>query len=208
MSAIDKLVSAITPPVSEEKRQKAHAKARAEALPGGWLSQILDQHEAIAQEFSEVRAAPDPRTRRLAEKRLGVLLTGHTTAEEVVIYPALAQVHEQGHAHKAYAEQASAKMQLAALESLDPMSQDYLDRLGRLEGAITHHVFEEENDWFLELQTRATVTENERIASRYKEEFDRYMGPETPRPGFASVRPDLEPRSFTADRPSDRPSPG
>src|ERR1700754_5078261 len=106
MSAFDKLVSAITPPESEEKRGKAHAKARAEALPGGWLSQILDQHEAIAQAFSEVKAAPEPRTRRLAEKRLGVLLTGHAMAEEAVVYPALAQVHEQGHAHKAYTEQA------------------------------------------------------------------------------------------------------
>jgi hypothetical protein len=202
MSAFDKLVSAITPPESEEKREKAHAKARAEALPGGWLSQILDQHEAIAQAFSEVKAAPEPRTRRLGEKRLSMLLTGHAMAEEAVVYPALAQVHEQGHAHKAYTEQAAAKMQLAVLETIDPMSQDYLDKLGHLEGAIMHHVFEEENEWLLELQTRATTTENERITARFREEFDRYMGPEAPRPGAASIRPDLEPRSFTADRPS------
>ena len=207
MSAIDKLVSAITPPVSEEKRQKAHARARAEARPGGWLSLILDHHEAIAQGFSEVRAAPDAHTRRLAEKRLGTLLTGHTMAEEAVVYPALAQVHEQGHANKAYTEQAAAKQQMAALETLDPLSQDYLDKLGHLEGAVTHHVFEEENDWFLELQTRATTTENERIGARYKEEFNRYMGSEAPLPGAAAIRPDLEPRSFTADT-SDRPSLG
>lgn len=206
MSTIDKLVSAITPPVSEEKRQKAHSRARAEARPGGWLSLILDHHEAIAQAFSEVRAAPDMRTRRLAEKRLGTLLTGHSMAEEAVVYPALGQVHEQGHANKAYTEQAAAKQQMAALETLDPMSQDYLDKLGHLEGAVMHHVFEEENDWFLELQTRATVTENERITARYREEFDRYMGPETSWPGVASVRADLEPRSFAPD--ANRPSPG
>ena len=202
MSAIDKLVSAVTPPVSEEKRERAHAKARADALPGGWLSQVLDQHEAIAREFSEVKAAPDARTRRLAEKRLGTLLTGHTTAEEAVVYPALARVHEQGHAHKAYAEQAEAKMQLAALETLDPMSEDYLEKLGHLEGAVAHHVFEEENDWLPELQTRATTTENDRITARFREEFDRYMGADAPRPSAAAIRADLEPRSFTADRPS------
>jgi hypothetical protein len=200
MSAIDKLVSAITPPVSEEKREKAHARARAEALPGGWLSQILDQHEAIFQAVSEVRAAPEARTRRLAERRLAGLLSGHNVAEETVVYPALARVHEQGHAHKAYHEHAAAKVQLAELEIIDPMSQDYLDKLGHLEGAVMHHVFEEESDWFLELQTRATSVENERIAARFREEFERYMGPETPLPSAAFIQP--EPRSFTPDRPS------
>ena len=93
-------------------------------------------------------------------------------------------------------------MQLAALETIDPMGQDYLDKLGHLEGAVMHHVFEEENEWFLELQTRATTPENERITARFQEEFDRYMGLDAPRPGAASTRPDVEPRSFTADRPS------
>jgi hypothetical protein len=202
MSAIDKLVSAITPPVSEEKREKAHARARAEALPGGWLSHILDQHEAIAQEFSEVKAAPEGRTRRLAERRLATLLTGHSIAEEAVVYPALAQVHEQGHAHKAYTEQAAAKIQLAALETLDPMSEDYLEKLGRLENAVMHHVFEEENEWLLELQTRSTTTENERITLRFQEEFDRYMGSEGPPPGASHIYLAPEPRAFTVDRPS------
>ena len=202
MSAIDKLVSAITPPVSEEKREKAHARARAEALPGGWLSLILDQHEAIAQEFSEVRAAPEARTRRLAERRLATLLNGHAMAEEAVVYPALAQVHETGHAHKAYTEQAAAKMQLAALETIDPMSEDYLDKLGHLESAIMHHVFEEESDWLLELQTRATTHENERITIRFREEFDRYMGPEAPDYRAGPIHVASEPRAFTVDRPS------
>jgi len=201
MSAIDKLVSAITPTVSEEKREKAHARARAEALPGGWLSQILDQHESIAREFSEVRAAPEARTRRLSEKRLAVLLTGHTTAEEAAVYPALARVHEAGHAHKAYNEHAAVKIQLAELETLDPMSEAYLDKLGHLEGVVAHHLFEEENEWFLELQIRATTTENERITARFREEFDRYTRPQAapPSPG---IRPEPEPRSFTDDRPS------
>ena len=36
---------------------------------------------------------------------MGTLLTGHSMAEEAVIYPALAQAGKQGHANTAYTEQ-------------------------------------------------------------------------------------------------------
>jgi hypothetical protein len=59
MTIIDKAIAAVTPPVSEEKRAEARAKARAAAAPGDWLSQILDHHEGIESAFAAVRAAPD-----------------------------------------------------------------------------------------------------------------------------------------------------
>jgi hypothetical protein len=195
MSAIDKLVSALSPTESQEKRAEAHTRARAEAEPGGWLSIILDHHEAIERAFATVRAAPEPSSRRAAFRELEILVIGHAMAEEMAVYPAMAQVHDQSHANVAYTEQAAAKQQLAALEIMDPMSQDFLDRLGHLEGAVMHHVFEEESRWLVELQTKATVAQNERIADRYREEFDRYMGADiglTGRPWRAE-----EPRSFT-----------
>ena len=98
-----------------------------EAEPGGWLSVILDHHEAIERAFSTVSAAPEAGSRRSALKELRLLLTGHAMAEEAVVYPAMAQVHDQAHANMAYTEQAAAKQQIAALETLDPMSEDFLD---------------------------------------------------------------------------------
>jgi hypothetical protein len=188
MSAIDKLVSALTPPESREKRDEAHANARAEAEPGGWLSLILDHHEAIARTFEVVRDAPEPISRRSALRELRVLLNGHAMAEEAVVYPALAQVHAQGHANAAYTEQAAAKQLLAALETMDPMNEDFLDRLGHLESAVMHHVYEEESKWLLELQAQAIPSQNERITERYAEEFDRYMGPDLKLTGRAVLK--------------------
>lgn len=175
MSILDKAIAAVTPPVSDEKRAEAHAKARAVAEPGDWLSQILDHHEEIDAAFAAVKAATSAEARRTAEKMLGALLTGHSVAEEAVIYPALAQAGKQGHANTAYTEQVAAKQQMAALEVMDPMSEDYLDKLGHLEGAVKTHVYQEESDWFVDLKKDAPADAQAHATARYAEEYGRYI---------------------------------
>jgi len=194
MSILDKAIAAITPPVSDEKRLEARDKARATAEPGDWLSQILDHHEEIEDAFAEIKAASTADARRVAQKRLGVLLNGHAMAEEAVIYPALAEAGKLGHANTAYTEQAAAKMQLAALETLDPLSDDYLDKLGHLEGAVATHVYQEESDWFQYMKQFASVEAQAHATVRYREEYGRYID------GGPSIgRFQGEGRSFASD---------
>jgi hemerythrin superfamily protein len=162
MSLFDKAVAAVTPPESQEARNKAREKAYAAAGPGDWLSLVLDHHLQLESAFAAVKAAGDANSRMAAQKKLGVTLTGHAIAEEAVLYPALAQADEKGHANMGYTEQVAVKMQMAALETLDPMSEDYLDKLEHIRGAVAHHMYEEEGTWFPELKD--------------KEEFDRYVG--------------------------------
>lgn len=176
MSVIDKLVAAVTPPESDEARAEATAKAQATARPGDWLSQILDHHRLIKSQFEIVAAATDPVTRRAAQKKLGVLLTGHSIAEEVAIYPAMAGEHQAAHAALAYQEQSAAKMELGLLERLDPSGQDYQDKLEHIRGAVLHHIYSEEGSWFIDLAERTSREEQARIGERYREEYARYMG--------------------------------
>jgi hypothetical protein len=194
MSLLDKAIAAVTPPVSDEKRTEAHAKARAAADPGDWLSQVLDHHEEIDQAFAETKAASTAQARRKALKRLGALLTGHSMAEEAVIYPALAQAGKQGHANTAYTEQVAAKQQMAALEVMDPMSDDFLDKLGHLEGAVKTHVFQEESDWFVDMKRDAPVEAQAHATARYQEEAERYFDGEAAAGGVAG-----EARSFAPE---------
>jgi hypothetical protein len=175
MSVLDKMIAAVTPPESDEARAKARAKAEGTAQPGDWLSQVLDHHRGIEAAFAAVKAATDPSARRAEQQKLGVLLTGHSVAEEAAIYPALAAEHQVGHAELAYQEQSAAKMEMGLLERLDPMSEDYLDKLEHIRGAVAHHVYSEEGTWFLELAKEAGPDEQSRIARRYAEEYDRYM---------------------------------
>ncbi len=96
MSILDKAIAAITPPESDEDRAEARRKAQAAATPGDWLSAVLDHHRQIEAAFETVAQATDASARIAAQKALGVILTGHSIAEEVVLYPALAAHHQVG----------------------------------------------------------------------------------------------------------------
>jgi hypothetical protein len=113
---LDKAIAAVTPPISDEKRAKAHATARSAASPGDWLSQILAHDENIEAAFDALREASGVAARRKAQKVLGTLLTGHSMAEEAVVYPALAHAGKTMQAEMAYTQQVAVKMQMAALE--------------------------------------------------------------------------------------------
>jgi hemerythrin superfamily protein len=176
MSLIDKVVAAVTPPESEETRLEARAKARVSAVKGDWLSMVLDHHEQVEAAFAAVKAATDPASRVRTLKKLATLLTGHSVAEEAALYPALAQADEKGHATKAYTEQSAAKLQLGLLQDLPPMSQEFMDKLKHIEGAVAHHVYEEESNWFLDLKTKTPSADQVKLTKRYQEQFARYMG--------------------------------
>lgn len=176
MSVLDKIVAAVTPPETAEQRAEARAKADAAAVPGDWLAQVLDHHRDIERAFAGVEAANEPAARLAALKRLAVVLTGHANAEESIIYPALADGGEKAHAGAGYEEQAMVKIQMALLEKLDPMSQDFLDKLEHIRGAVTHHMYAEEGNWFIDLKQKLPNDDQALLTARFREEYDRYVG--------------------------------
>lgn len=176
MSVLDKVIAAVTPPESDQARADARTKAEAVARSGDWLSQILQHHRDIEAQFAAVLSAPDTAGRRAAQTQLGVVLTGHSIAEEAAVYPALAADKQVGHAELAYQEQAAAKMEFGLLERLDPMSQDWRDKIEHIKGAVLHHIYSEEGTWFTDLAADTTAEEQALIAKRYDEEYSRYMG--------------------------------
>lgn len=107
-------------------------------------------------------------------RRLALVLNGHAMAEEIVLYPALAKAHEKGHANMAYTEQVATKMQMAELERLDPASEDWTEKLEHIEAALLHHIYEEEDTWFLEIKSQ--YDDQATLTRRFAEEFDRYYG--------------------------------
>lgn len=171
MSVLDKAVAAVTPPESDKARAEATSDAEAAADSGDWLSLVLDHHRQLRAAFTATKAAP-PAQRVARMKELAVLLVGHAQAEEIVLYPALATAHEKGHAEMAYTEQVMVKMEMAELERLDPASQDWLDKIEHIEGAVLHHMFEEEGTWFIELKK---APDQGKLKQRYVEEFERYV---------------------------------
>ena len=180
MSILDKVIAAVVPEPTREERTKVRAEARTLSGGSGWLAQVLDHHEQIDAAFEAVRNASSPSSRRAAQKWLGTLLTGHSNAEEAVLYPAMALGDHKAHSVEAYTEQSGAKVQTAGLDELEPMSKDYLDKLEHLRSAVAMHVYREESDWFVELRKSGDPAGQAKLSRRYKEEFARYMGSEGP----------------------------
>jgi hypothetical protein len=176
MSIIDRIVDAVTPPESEEARREARAIALAAATPGDWLSMVLEHHENIEAAFIVVEEATTMAAQIAAQKQLATILTGHSVAEEAVLYPALADGGEKGHATMAYTEQSAAKVQMALLEKLEPLSEDFMEKLEHIRGAVVHHMYEEERNWFMDLKQNVETSEQTRLTARYLEEFSRYVG--------------------------------
>ena len=174
MSIVDKVLSKITPLPSEERRAEATAEARAYSTPGDWLGMALDHHDRIRAAFAACGRAESAEARVAAMKELAVILNGHSLAEEVVLYPALAQCGEKLHAGHAYTEQTTAKMQMAELENIPPTTPEWRDKLKHIEGAVLTHIYEEESSWFLRLKEKGEHQAH--LADRYREEFERYCG--------------------------------
>lgn len=176
MSLLDKIAAAVTPTASEEDRAKARRDALSLAGQNDWLAMALDHHQQIERCFDRAFAAVDARGRRSALKELELILTGHANAEESVLYPALADEGEKGHATMAYEEQAMTKIQLAKLEKIDPMSDEWGEKLEHIEGAVLQHIYQEEHSWFPDLVRKTPTGEQSMLTQRFKEEFDRYVG--------------------------------
>src|SRR5690606_26791091 len=127
MSFLDKLMSKVMPPESEQDRAEARQKAERLAGANGWLAMALDHHRQIESAFARARGGLDAAERKLALKELALILNGHAQAEETVLYPALVEHGEKAHASLAYEEQQATKVQMHELEHLDPMSEEWRD---------------------------------------------------------------------------------
>jgi iron-sulfur cluster repair protein YtfE (RIC family) len=176
MSFLDRIAAAVTPAASDEDRAEARRKVDMLAREHGWLQQILEHHRQIESAFAEALGATAPNERRRAAKQLGTLLTGHSMAEEAVIYPAIADHDGKGHAAMAYEEQSMAKVQFAKLEQLDPMGQEWREKLEHIKGAVEQHVYQEEDSWFPAVAEAIDADISAFLTTRYREEAGRYFG--------------------------------
>lgn len=179
MSVPDKVAAAVTPLASDETRAKAHADARTLSDGGDWPGQVLDHHEQIDALFTRAKAATGVADRKAALEELGALLTGHSIAEEAVLYPALVKADYESKATMAYTQQSTAKTEMFLLEGLDPISDEWPDKLEHIISAVHQHVSQEESSWFAKLATSPAV-DQALLTQKYAEQFERYMGDARP----------------------------
>ena len=176
MTLLDQMMAVVTPHRSAEDRAGARAGAGALAAGCGWLSEVIRQHAAIEQALEGLRVAPRGPDRRHALQWLAELLTGHSLAEQAVLYPALSLECRRAHAAAAYADESSLKIELAALQTMALSDADFHDKLERLSADLVFHIHEEESHWFPALARGLDTETHAALSARFLAEFRRYMG--------------------------------
>ncbi len=190
MSFIDKLASAIAPAASRESRAEARQKAEALGAREQWVGLIVEQHKQIEMLISEAATANGADSRRQALKQFERVLTGHATAEEAVLYPDMAEFGGKTHAGMGYEEHAMTKIQVAKLEKLDPMSDEWGEKIDHIRSALEQHMYQEEGSWMPDLAEKLPHSDRTRLTERFIEEYERYCGEGSARQGapMADVR--------------------
>jgi hemerythrin superfamily protein len=111
---------------------------------------LLEQHRTVRQLIASVKTA-DADGRGAAFEPLVRLLAVHETAEEVVVYPALARSAGDEGARVAEArksEEDAAKKMLADLEDLDPTSAQFMTMFEAFATDVEAHAAAEEGEVF------------------------------------------------------------
>ncbi len=183
MSFIDRLASALAPAASKEDRAEARRKAEALGAREEWIRLIVEQHKQIETLISQAATATGADARRKAMREFERVLTGHATAEEAVLYPDMAEFSGKTHAGMGYEEHAMTKIQVAKLEKLDPMSDEWGEKIDHIRSALEQHMYQEEGSWMPDLAEKLPQTDRIRLTERFVEEYERYCGDGSARQG-------------------------
>jgi len=172
MSFLDRIAATLAPAASDEKRFEARAQLEELAVNEPFAEDILAHHRRIEALFMEAREANGPAAQAVIAE-LAVLLNAHSMAEEAVIYPEISENSSKAHAGMAYEEHAMTKVQLAALQKLEPGTKEWIEKLEHIESAVQQHVYQEEGSWLPDVIRYAPVEARQRMSMEFREYFER-----------------------------------
>lgn len=175
MSFLDRIAAAITPAASDEDRIEARQRLTELAVGEPFAEEILSQHQQIEALFMRAKAENGPQAQATV-RELAILLNGHSMAEEAVVYPEISEHSGKTHAGMAYEEHAMTKVQLAALQKLEPGSREWMEKLEHIEGAVQQHVYQEESSWLPDVITNAPVETRQRMSTQFRDYLGRFEG--------------------------------
>lgn len=145
---------------------------------GDWMAQVKAQHAAIDAAFQRAKATRDNDAagRTAALMDLAGLLTGHSIAEEVALYPGVALVaNDRGGSDKLYVDQQHAKVMVAMIDNMPKTGPAFGVKIRELEDAVKAHVRDEEEREYPALMRAADAAQNAKMTADFRREFTKYM---------------------------------
>ena len=139
--------------------------------------------EEMFQELESLRGASseeDKQRRKTVAEQVTIELVRHSVAEEVIVYPKVANKVSEEEVEHAREEHAEAEETLARLEKLDADAPSFDDELAKLMEEIRHHIEDEEGEMFAHMR-QAMDDEELRRLGRQVEAFKK-VAPTRPHP--------------------------
>jgi hemerythrin superfamily protein len=128
-------------------------------------------HREVEEMFQELERLKgqsgedvDKRRKDLTEQ-VTIELTRHSVAEEVLVYPRVADKISQDQVTHAREEHKEAEKTMARLEKLDPADAAFDDELAELMKEIRHHIEDEEGEMFAAMRQGLSVDELQKLGT-------------------------------------------
>jgi len=149
------------------------------------------QHRKVEGIFSKLEGKSSKAEELVIE--LANDLAAHMTIEQEIFYPAIQDV-DRKLVFESYEEHAIAEVALKRLLAADPESEEFQARVTALKELIEHHVKEEEEDLFPEVEKKLDDDKLKELGTRMQELFEKTVeaGYESAVPrGFAKTSSDV-----------------
>src|SRR4051812_47987253 len=140
------------------------------------VEQMFDELDSLKGDTSEEAKS---RRKDLVEQ-VTIELVRHSVAEEVLVYPKVADKISEEEADHARKEHAEAEETMAALEKLDPGDSEFESELSSLMDEIRHHIKDEEDEMFAHMRETFSQDELESLGGRV--EAFKKVAPTRPHP--------------------------
>ena len=143
---------------------------------------LTADHREVTDLIADIRGTTGPATRRdLADQMISELVR-HAVAEEMYVYPAMKQHLPDGEAAVEHdvAEHKELERTMKELEAVDASDPRFDALITQLEGILTDHVSDEENEQFPKL--RASIPRDELVEIGRKVQAAKKLAPTRPHP--------------------------
>jgi len=133
------------------------------------LDLIRKDHRQIENLFSEIERTGNTQKLYGYFNQLYEEISLHTEVEEKIFYPVISNYQNTERLlDEAQKEHNEIKQMLEDIESFSPISEEFKQKLSELKQAIKHHVQEEENEVFTQVQEWMSKAEREQLGNEFE----------------------------------------
>ncbi|MGE5656109.1 MAG: hemerythrin domain-containing protein [Actinomycetota bacterium] len=131
---------------------------------------IKKDHRQVESLFAEIESSKDAKKIAALFERLYKELNLHSEVEELTFYPSMREYEETEELlEEAEEEHVEVKTMLEEMKPFSPTSSEFKTRLASLKSAVQHHVQEEENEVFPQVQQCMSKEELSALATEFQQ---------------------------------------